>query len=124
MLDAGLVDRCAVERQQLRSRAFLVATLVMLLLVGATTALNGVLTEQTTYRVALTGPAPPRLGAALQRAADPFDATVRLSTIARPAAAREAPTGSSFARTSTPSSPRSPTRPSARSAAACRRSRS
>lgn len=76
--------------ERLHSRAFLVATLVMLLLVGGTTALNGALARETMYRVALAGPQPPGLDAALQRAAEPFDAEVRLRAVASPAAGREA----------------------------------
>ena len=54
-------------RERLRGRAFLASTLILLLLVGGTTALNGALSRETTYRVAVTAPAPPGLNAALQR---------------------------------------------------------
>ena len=43
-------------RERLRGRAFLVSTLIMLLLVGGTTALNGALSKEKTYRVAVTAP--------------------------------------------------------------------
>ena len=76
-------------RERLRSRAFLVSTLILLLLVGGSTALNGALSRKTTYRVAVTAPAPQGLAAALQRAALPFDATVRLHVLASAAAGRE-----------------------------------
>ena len=46
---------------------------------------------QTTYRVAVTAPAPPGLAAALQRAAQPFDdAEVRLRVVPSAAAGRQA----------------------------------
>ena len=69
-------------RERLRSRAFLVSTLVLLVLVGASTALNGALSRRTTYRIGVTAPSPPGLGAALQRAATPFDANVLLRVLA------------------------------------------
>ena len=78
-------------RERLRSKVFLVSTLVMLLLVGGSTALQGALSKNPTYRVAVTAPAPPGLAAALQRAAKPFDdAKVRLRVVASPAAGRQA----------------------------------
>jgi ABC-2 type transport system permease protein len=80
-------------RERLRSRAFLASTLVLLLLVGASTALNGALSRKTTYRVAVTSPVPSGLDAALQRAAKPFDAKVQLRVIGSTAAGRDAVTG-------------------------------
>ena len=78
-------------RERLRSRVFLVSTLVVLLLVGGSTLLNGAFSKQKTYRVAVTAPAPPGLAAALRRAAKPFDgATVRLRVVASRAAGRRA----------------------------------
>ena len=77
-------------RERLRSPAFLASTLVLLLLVGASTALNGALSRKTTYRIAVTAPMPAGLDAALQRAAKPFDAKVQLRVIGSPAAGREA----------------------------------
>jgi ABC-2 type transport system permease protein len=77
-------------RERLRSPAFLASTLVLLLLVGASTALNGALSRTTTYRVAVTERMPPGLDAALQRVAKPFDAKVKLRVIGSQAAAREA----------------------------------
>ncbi|HEY6052876.1 MAG TPA: hypothetical protein VIU86_03030, partial [Gaiellaceae bacterium] len=56
-------------RERLRSRAFLISSVVMLALVGASAALGGVLDKKTTYKVAVTAPAPQGLAAALQRAA-------------------------------------------------------
>jgi ABC-2 type transport system permease protein len=76
-------------RERLRSRAFLASTLVLLLLVGGSTALSGALSGETTYRVAVTAPTP-GLDAALQRAAEPFGADVQLRVLGSPAAAREA----------------------------------
>ncbi len=77
-------------RERLRSRAFLVSTIVLLLLLGASTALSGALSTETTYRVALTAPAPTGLDTALQRVAKPFDAKVRLQMFSSMAAARRA----------------------------------
>jgi ABC-2 type transport system permease protein len=78
-------------RQRMRSKVFLASTLVMLLLVGASTGLQGALSKTTTYRVAVTAPAPRGLNAALQRAASPFDdAKVRVRVVASPAAGRQA----------------------------------
>jgi ABC-2 type transport system permease protein len=77
-------------RERLRSRAFLASTLILLLLVGGSTALSGALSKQTTYRVAVTAPPPPGLAAALDRAAQPLDANVRLRALRSPEAARAA----------------------------------
>ena len=77
-------------RERLRSRAFLASTIVLLLLVGASTALSGALSKETTYHVAVVGPPPPGLGAALDRAADPFDAKVDLRVLASSSAGRAA----------------------------------
>ena len=57
-------------RERLRSRVFLVSTLIMLLLVGGSTALKGALSKEPTFRFAVTSPAPPGLAAALRRAVD------------------------------------------------------
>ncbi|QEC46929.1 ABC transporter permease [Baekduia soli] len=75
-------------RERLRSRAFLVATLVLLLLVGGSTALDRSLSGRTTYRVAVTGRMPAGLEAALARTADPLHARVRLRVVASEAAGR------------------------------------
>jgi ABC-2 type transport system permease protein len=72
-------------RERLRSRVFLVSTLVLLVLVGASTGLNGALSKKPTYRVAVVAPAPAGLGPALRRAAGPFDAKVRLEVVSREA---------------------------------------
>ncbi|MCZ7589215.1 MAG: ABC transporter permease [Gaiella sp.] len=78
-------------RERLRSRVLLATTLVMLALVGGSVALQGALSKTPTYRIAVAAPAPPGLGAALQRAAHPFDeAKVRLRVVASPAAGRRA----------------------------------
>ena len=77
-------------RERLRSKAFLASTLLILVLVGGSTALQGALSKKPTYRVAVTAPAPPALDAALQRAARPFDdAKVRLRVVGSPAAGRQ-----------------------------------
>jgi ABC-2 type transport system permease protein len=75
-------------RERLRSRAFLVATLFLLLLVGGSPALGGVLSKEKTYRIGVAAPAPRRLDAALERAAEPFDAKVRTQVLASAAAGR------------------------------------
>jgi ABC-2 type transport system permease protein len=75
-------------RERLRSRAFLFSTLLLLLLVGASTATSGALSREKTYRVAVTAPAPSGLAAALERAAAPFDAKVRLRVLGSDAAGR------------------------------------
>ena len=78
-------------RERLRSKVFIASTLVMLLLVGGSTALQGALSKTLTYRVAVTAPAPAGLDSALQRAARPFDdAKVELHVVASPAAGRRA----------------------------------
>ena len=76
-------------RERLRSKVFLASTLVMLLIVGGSTALQGALSKEPTYHVAVTAPEPDGLAAALQRAAEPFDdANVRLRIVASPAVGR------------------------------------
>ncbi|HEX6458830.1 MAG TPA: ABC transporter permease [Thermoleophilaceae bacterium] len=77
-------------RERVRSRAFLVSTLVLLLLVGGSTALSGALSKDRTYRVAVIVPAPQGLDAALQRSAKPLDAKVKLRAFVSQPAAREA----------------------------------
>jgi ABC-2 type transport system permease protein len=72
--------------ERLRSRAFLVSTLFLLLVVGASTAFTGFFDRQTTYRVAVTAPAPRGLAAALARAAHPLDAKVDLRVVRSAAA--------------------------------------
>jgi ABC-2 type transport system permease protein len=74
--------------ERLHSRVFIVSTVLMLLVVGGSTALNGALSKQPTYRVAVVAPAPTGLGLALQRAAKPFEVKVKLQTVDSPAAAR------------------------------------
>jgi ABC-2 type transport system permease protein len=78
-------------RERMRGKVFLASTLIMLLLLGGSTALQGALSKKPTYRVAVTAPAPAGLAAALQRAAKPFDdANVRLRVVASAAAGRQA----------------------------------
>ena len=74
---------------RLHSRIFIVSTVLMLLIVGGSTALNGALSKEPTYHVAVVAPAPSRLEVALQQAAKPFDAKVELRTVASPAVGRE-----------------------------------
>jgi ABC-2 type transport system permease protein len=78
-------------RERMRGKVFLASTLIMLLLVGGSTALQGALSKKPTYRVAVTEPAPAGLAGALQRAAKPFDdAKVRLRVVPSAAAGRQA----------------------------------
>ena len=85
-----LVARREVQ-ERLRSRVFLVSTLVILLAIGGSVALQGALSQEQTYRVAVTAPAPAGLRAALERAARPFDDTsIRLTVVPSQAAGREA----------------------------------
>jgi len=54
-MNAARVIRLVAEREireRVRSKAFIAATIVMLLLVGGTTALQGALSKARTYRVA------------------------------------------------------------------------
>jgi ABC-2 type transport system permease protein len=74
--------------ERLRSRAFLVATILMLVLVGGSTALNAALSKRPTYSYAAAAPAPHGLAGALQRAAGPFDAKTSLRVVASAAAGR------------------------------------
>jgi ABC-2 type transport system permease protein len=76
-------------RERLRSRAFLVSTLVALLLVGASTAIPAIGSGEPSYLLAVTGPAPQGLGAALRRASAPFDVKVRLRVLGSPAEGRQ-----------------------------------
>ena len=75
-------------RERLRSRVFLYSTMLMLAVVAGSSALPGLIDSTKTYRVAVVAPAPPRLDAALQRAAKPFDAKVELQQLRSAAAAR------------------------------------
>lgn len=83
----ALVARREIE-ERLRSRVFLVSTVLMLLLVGGSSALTGVLSKQATYEVAVVAPVPGGLAPALQRAAKPFDVKVDLRAAGSAAAAR------------------------------------
>jgi ABC-2 type transport system permease protein len=76
-------------RERLRSPAFLWSTVIMLVIVGASSALPMLLLHDTTYRVAVVAPAPRGLDAALQRAAEPFDAKVDVRVVESAAAGRE-----------------------------------
>jgi ABC-2 type transport system permease protein len=75
-------------RERLRGRTYLVSTVVLLLLVGASTAASSALDATRTYDVAVVGPAPPRLQAALDAAAEPFDVEVRQRAAGSQEAAR------------------------------------
>ena len=75
--------------ERLHSRVFLASTLLMLALVGVSSALSLALSTETTYKVAVVAPAPKGLNAALQRAAKPFEAKVKLQMVSSAAAGRE-----------------------------------
>ena len=83
----ALVARREIE-ERLRSRVFLWSTVLLLALVGGSTALSSAIETQKTYRVAVVGPAPGGLAAALRRAAKPFDAKVALTVVPSAGAAR------------------------------------
>jgi len=75
-------------RERLRSRVFLVSTVLLLALVGVSAVFASAFTSQRTYRFAVVAPAPPGLEAALRRAASPFDAKARLKVAPSAAAGR------------------------------------
>ena len=76
-------------RERLRSPAFLWSTVIMLVIVGASSALPAVLEKETTYRVAVVAPAPRGLDALMQRAAEPFEANIRLRVVGSENAGRD-----------------------------------
>jgi ABC-2 type transport system permease protein len=69
-------------RERLRSRVFLYSTLLMLAVVGGSSALPALLDTGTSYRIAVVAPVPNGLDAAVQRAARPFDVKVKLRVVA------------------------------------------
>lgn len=76
-------------RERVRSKVFLISTMVLLLIVGGSTGLQGALSKKPTYHFAVVAPAPAGLRPALARAAAPFDdANARLRVVASPAAGR------------------------------------
>jgi ABC-2 type transport system permease protein len=75
--------------ERLHSRVFLLSTVLMLAVVGVSSVLSTALQSEKTYRIAVVAPAPARLDAALQRAAEPFDATVKLQVLRSAASGRE-----------------------------------
>jgi len=76
-------------RERLRGRVLVVSTVLLMLLVGGSAVFASSLTSARTYRVAVVAPTLPRLAAALQRAAAPFDAKVQLTPVASAAAGRQ-----------------------------------
>jgi len=75
--------------EHLRSKVFIWSTVLLLVVVGGSTALSSVLhTTDKTYRVVVVAPVPGGLDAALQRAAKPFEAKVKLEAVRSAAAAR------------------------------------
>lgn len=75
-------------RERLRSRAFRYSTVILLVITGGSAGISSLISKQTTYRVAVTSPAPAGLGPALQRAAKPFDAKARVRVVGSAAAGR------------------------------------
>jgi len=75
--------------ERLHSRVFLASTLLMLALVGASSALSLALSTEKTYKVAVVTPVPTGLDAALQRAAKPFEAKLKIRTVPSASAGRE-----------------------------------
>lgn len=75
-------------RERLRSRAFVISTALLLLVVGSSSALSAVIHVKRTYSLAVVAPAPPALEGALLRAAKPFAATVRVAVVRSAAAGR------------------------------------
>lgn len=76
-------------RERLRSKAFIASTVLILALLAASAVLGRLVDPQQEYKLAVTTPAPAGLGAALQRAAEPFDgAKVRVRTVGSAAAGR------------------------------------
>ncbi len=75
--------------ERLHSRAFLASTLLMLALVGASSALSLALSTETTYKVAVVAPVPRGLDSALQRAAKPFEAKVEVRAVPSATVGRE-----------------------------------
>jgi ABC-2 type transport system permease protein len=65
--------------ERLRSPVFLVSTIAMLVIVGGMTAFSSVVRTEKTYRVDVVAASPQGLDAALQRAAKPFEAKVKLT---------------------------------------------
>jgi ABC-2 type transport system permease protein len=76
-------------RERLRSPAFLWSTVIMLVIVGASSALPAVLEKETTYRVAIVAPAPAGLDTLMQRAAEPFEANIQLRVVGSETAGRD-----------------------------------
>jgi ABC-2 type transport system permease protein len=73
--------------ERLRSRVFIWSTVLLLVLVGGSTALSAALQPSTTYRIAVVAPVPSALTASLERAAKPFEAKVKVESVASAAAA-------------------------------------
>ena len=76
-------------RERLRSPAFLWSTVIMLVIVGGSSAVPQVLETKTTYHVAVLAPAPRGLENALRRTTEPFGANVRLQVVGSAATGRE-----------------------------------
>ena len=74
--------------EHLRSRVFIWSTVLLLVLVVGSTALSGALQRSPTYRVVVVAPVPSGLRASLDRAAKPFEAKVKVESVASAAAAR------------------------------------
>lgn len=68
-------------RERLRSRVFLYSTVLMLAVLGASSAIPTLIDTTKTYDLGVLAAAPAGLNAALQRAARPFDAKVKLQVL-------------------------------------------
>ena len=76
----ALVARREIQAH-LRSRIFLYSTAVMLALVGGSSVLSSLVDTGKTYRIGVVAPVQRGLDGALQRAAKPFDARVKLTVV-------------------------------------------
>ena len=76
-------------RERLRSPAFLWSTVIMLVVVGASSTLPALLENERTYHVAVVAPAPRGLDALMQSAGEPFDANIQMRVVGSEAAGRE-----------------------------------
>ncbi|MGZ4384737.1 MAG: ABC transporter permease [Gaiellaceae bacterium] len=78
-------------RERLRSRAFLVATVLLLVIMGVAIASPGLFGGKTTdYKIGIPGPPPAGLEAVLARQGKPLDVKVRIERIGGEIAARKA----------------------------------
>jgi len=76
-------------RERLRSPAFLWSTVIMLVIIGASSVLPALLENEQQYRVAVVAPAPRGLDALMQRAAETFEANIQLRVVGSETAGRD-----------------------------------